>query len=650
MSIIAPDSTITLYQDVDITDEKQMIFQSVTEQNNYFSAHVYRTQVDCSYQKPGDPLILDIPETDLLAFNYISFNNESFENKTIYARVKNIPRYLNNEVRAIAYEIDTFQTFMFDINVEECSILREMMSTSEKTAEDTDCLKNEIAEYFTPEPLTYAETMKQVIDSLITQYTESVISGDIIRREYDLTASATPKKNGVFMNILNSHKLNTRTPSGADNMKCRIYLVLSQPFNASTGQTSSPIIQYNDAWGFTKVAYVTSYILDTTGLTDLANYIDAITTAGATNTILGMYWLPSIFPDSDRATPVQLVEHVITIPHNGKCGKLNRFPYRYIRMKDPSGNVKEYHLEKFDTTLAKNGSMTVTFGMFYTFNGYPQIILAPKNYGRVSTVETDVPVNYQGYNFKEGMIVADFPQVAFSTDAFLTYYGNVLRGKQMEYASASPVERGLMTTDLSMNRDFSSFGDFASEYEKYALGRITKGAGQLISGDIKGLGTMASIFSLGSMYNATQETPLNRQAADYSGTLMNVSSVDTPESLSMLRPAFANDEYHPSTNSAMLVDYMRNMVGFEMILIEPNDSLINQYEKFFEVYGFASNRFDVPRVMNYINNSGDMPVFYNNRTYVKTQNCHVNGVNIEVCRNIEAMFNAGHWFERVVNT
>ena len=61
MSLIAPDTTVTLYSDVPITDKKNIAFKTVGDQRSYFHNKVYKTSVECSYEKVGDPLILDIP-------------------------------------------------------------------------------------------------------------------------------------------------------------------------------------------------------------------------------------------------------------------------------------------------------------------------------------------------------------------------------------------------------------------------------------------------------------------------------------------------------------------------------------------------------------------------------------------------------------
>lgn len=632
-----PDSELTLYANVEITDEQQLIFSSRVDQLAYFTDHIYRRNVDCSYQRVGDPLTLDIDPTEIYDFNYISFKNVSFENKVIYARVKNTPRYINNEVRSIEYEIDEWQTWYFDITMDECTILREMHDTAQLQAEETNALNLANPALFTPEPLSYADSnINQKIVYAVEDYD---LQEDLTR--FDLSVNVN--YNAAFLRVLASDLPAGRSDgrAGSNALKCKLFVVTSQSYDSIT-QGFTSVVNYDPALNFPKACYVKSFFLDTQGLQECKDYLDTFVVRNGISNILGMYYLPQIFGDETEAS-IPMRTFKIVIPHNGKCAKLNRFPYRYIRITDPFGNVKEYHLEHFvDTTLPLNDTMEITFGMFYVFNGNPQIMLVPKNY-KISGTYTGT---YDGFNFEESMVITQIPQVAFNTDSFLTYLGNEYRGT---------LEKTSYMSDLSRKNVTGGFlGDLGESFLESGapkignvltnlglLGQITKGALGLM-----GIGIPTVTGFSDAIYQSQNQLDLQKNTEDF----YKNNEINVPSILDQQRPSYAANEYHAGTSSSLLQNYLSNKCGFELRVVEPHAVIQNEYEKFFRRYGYNQGRFGIPKVMNYIGTEqGEDPVFYNGRTFIKTENASINGVNITVCRAIEDMFNRGIWFKEIEN-
>ena len=70
---IVPDSTITLYSGVFSTKGKQLVFNTVTAQDNYFTSHIAATQVNCQMvKKRRGWLRLNVAGTIVKNCNYLS--------------------------------------------------------------------------------------------------------------------------------------------------------------------------------------------------------------------------------------------------------------------------------------------------------------------------------------------------------------------------------------------------------------------------------------------------------------------------------------------------------------------------------------------------------------------------------------------------
>ena len=75
MSLITPSSTVSLYENVDITDGKTVVFSSKANQTAYFSNKRVSQRVDCTYIRKSGRLRIEYPTSTVSRCNYISFNN-----------------------------------------------------------------------------------------------------------------------------------------------------------------------------------------------------------------------------------------------------------------------------------------------------------------------------------------------------------------------------------------------------------------------------------------------------------------------------------------------------------------------------------------------------------------------------------------------
>lgn len=102
-------------------------FDSVVEQYNYFNAKpkIYSTE-DHTYQKIENKFLIKAKMhiDQLWNANYIMFRNADYNNKWFYAFVTKL-EYKNVETTYIHFEIDVFQTWLFDINFKPSFVARE---------------------------------------------------------------------------------------------------------------------------------------------------------------------------------------------------------------------------------------------------------------------------------------------------------------------------------------------------------------------------------------------------------------------------------------------------------------------------------------------------------------------------------------------
>lgn len=634
MSIIAPDSDVTLYAGVESSDNHRPIFSSIANQRSYFAGKVYRTKVGCTYcnGNAGDPLILEIPISEMYNFNYMSFKNKAFENKEIYAKALP-PIYVNNEVMAVPYEIDWFQTRMFDITMDRCNCERETPTIQEYNDYEVGApYKNDAPSYFyTIEPFSFNIALKAA-SFLSTSTSEYNISAGGV--DYEIIADLA--RSGKFeYDMLTSY-------GGADNLftSGKIVVIVSQDFESLSEdddrvKTCEPKMDPGTRFPNCSTPYVFNAedgfpAVGVQEFRNLQEFLNAYATKGAISSIIGVYYLPNIFvkPEAQRGVKItlQIDQPINTITGGALHSKLKRYPYTYIRVTDYLGNKKEYKLEDFieNNGLASgNGKIKASFLLKFTINGYPQVVLAPLGYQES---------NSNLANFNEKMVITEFPQVSYNTDGFLTYLGSVMRGQIVKDSTAHP---------WAYNGILHSAGETIKTIGKVAIGAATGGGA---GAAVQGFSALPDLWK--DAWEFGKKNELHRAGQEFAER--QYKGVVIPDSLWKSQEAFANDEYHSGGSTVAISAYQFGRLGFTFEIITPKSHVADNYDTLLDFYGYRKDIFKTPSVYNYFRNVGaaeSKPHFNaSNLCYCKTADCSVHGVDEMSEKYIEQIFNGGCWF------
>lgn len=131
MAYIYPSTEIVLCKDVPLDNsyDHTLTFANASAQYIYFSSKAYKSINVNSYQRTmNDKLRIQCTMDEAVRCNYLFFRNVLFENKTFYAFITGW-EYINNVTTEITYEIDVFQTFIFDLDIKPSFVEREHSNT-----------------------------------------------------------------------------------------------------------------------------------------------------------------------------------------------------------------------------------------------------------------------------------------------------------------------------------------------------------------------------------------------------------------------------------------------------------------------------------------------------------------------------------------
>ena len=393
MITITPQGSVYLCETPLENDYKhQLTFANATAQQNYFNSSSVLKHVcnDFTYIKKDNQIIVDYPIDTIINCNYLFYVNTGFTTKHYYCFITNM-EYVNENATRITFEVDAFQTYMFNIVYKKSFVEREHVN------DDT------LGKNLVPENLETGEYVAQN-QSLDTSYNDRCIvmatPVDIDELLSNPPASVTDLayRTGVYNNI----------PAGC----CYYRFDYSQ---------NIPVI-----------------------IKRLADF-------GVSDQIISMFLAPKsicavvtglhrIADTTTVATKTVGISRVSTldgyVPKNNKC---LTFPYCYINVTNGVGQSAVYKQEYWDLTTVDDET-AMQLDEIAVLNPGLSIKVVPRNYKGLDK------------NYDEGISIGKFPQLTWLNDAYtnwLTQNGINLGFKTLN-ASEWATSKGLIQTGASI--------------------------------------------------------------------------------------------------------------------------------------------------------------------------------------------------------
>ena len=124
--VIEPNTVIRIYKNIplDGTYNHTLLFTSASQQKAYFSNPEHNIPVNSYQRVVSGKMRIQKRAEQLYNCNYLSFQNSNYGTKWFYAFITGV-EFINNETSEITFEIDVMQTYLFDVTLKQCFVVRE---------------------------------------------------------------------------------------------------------------------------------------------------------------------------------------------------------------------------------------------------------------------------------------------------------------------------------------------------------------------------------------------------------------------------------------------------------------------------------------------------------------------------------------------
>ena len=362
---IEPNTDIYLLSGINWTNnyEDTVYFSNKSVQINYMKGKIVKTFTQQSYQRHSKGTLRILGKADALyTCNYLMFQNTSYGTKWFYAFITNC-EYINDNTAEISYEIDEIQTWLWDLELGQCFVEREIPETDylyeNLIPENLECGEYEIGSYI---PVDLGEPYY-----LVQSCTDALGHNDI-----------------NFCNGFPSTVMYYKTPvndSATDPHETRIYRLLSAWFGN---------LQDNNPENIINISIIPEKLANT------------------------VY--------SEEGTRGEILREEVSIPTGGfsnfhgyrpKNKKLFTYPYTMLRVSNNAGQIVDYKIEDFKTTNVLDGDSSFGFTLIGIANGLPSIALMPIDYNGIYT---------EGQlNVDNAVVLTNFPTAPWVCDTYRAY-------------------------------------------------------------------------------------------------------------------------------------------------------------------------------------------------------------------------------------
>jgi len=368
---IIPQSEVRLLKTpLEKDSEHTLNFNSLQDQSAYFLSKVQKTYTDFTYIREQQAIVVPDNYDTIYTCNYLMYRNNGFNNKYFYAFITKMEYVSENSTR-IYFEIDSMQTWYFQINFKEVFIEREHVS------DDT------VGLHTVPENLELGDYIDQTVSSeeqdsfnYLNSNSRPLVVVSVTQTGISAIDSGVGRQyNGIYSGLINIAFPN---PSSAETF----ILYLDSKFS------ESPVVS----------VFLAPWQLANPNLSDWDTYTDP-------NPALSFvykevpYSTDLTFLKSSSLSKNNLIDNDY-IPTNNK---LLTYPYKYFVVDNNVGGCFEYKYEYFSDSTCNfqtNGALSVGCS----------IKIRPINYNKKT-----------GLNNLYSIDASKLPTCAYVNDSFTNY-------------------------------------------------------------------------------------------------------------------------------------------------------------------------------------------------------------------------------------
>lgn len=557
MSYITPSSYIYVLEGVpfDETYQHSIYFANTTAQYNYFSSKIkYRFNAQ-SYQRVKRGYCRVQQKADAMyGCNYMMFQNTNYGTKWFYAFILDV-EYINDNVSEIHYEIDVLQSWIFspasgsteydpEFHFNKCFVEREHTVT------------DNLWQHTVPEGLEIGD---YVLEELIDE-------DDVFRNGEDVGAN----------------EVTIMTASGSTNIYDQTQPIEKLPGRWVNGVYSGAAVQqlgdYTDSGA------------------EANGYINRITEAGQSDSIVAIFMCPDAFFNVANDKVPYTEEHTVTKPtqyvgtYEVRNKKLLNSPYQHI-LVDIGTDAGVYCWEYFSTSFN-----TATLVIKGTVLENAKYMVYPRLYKRV----------YDNYN--EAIVGTAGAQCGYAIDSYKAWYAS---NQYVLSAQEKVMTRNLVNQSVQAIVNGTQQALTGAQYTPETSGRsIPVSYEGAISGPSSiAMPGSASSFAVNPVNVANGVINAGQDIANAGVQYANAREMlNATKSAAVVKP---NCPRGSSVNSLYMSVGINKPRFYNQHIRAEYAEIIDGY---FDRYGYAVHTFKIPTLNN-------RP----NWTYVKTVDCTIRG-------------------------
>lgn len=617
MPTFQPTGKIDLITDVDIdvSYTHQYYFATAQAQETFFAGKIGLSLTDGTYQRKNINTIQVPYQADALSsYNYLRWQNTNYSNKWYYAFITSID-YINPSVSQINYQLDVYQTFLFDVTWKQSFIEREH---TQRWTEDTK--GNTIPVINTePEGLEYGSEYRIMGEKKLEQIPDV---GWIVFGSTKLDTSV-PRQIGTMPTGI----IYTFVPVCTNQQKgmtftCSGYTLAtaSTMLNAfATNQTLVNSLVSCVYYPFLPL-YGVSYTMDET---DPAQPVCALsfdapvsTLSVAGNRVLRF---TSLYSNAHNfIDPVELQDS--SYIYDGfpayTESKLLMFPYSFIELTTKRGDSMVLKMEYLDD---RETGTRLGIGAFGTISSVNKMIYAIRNY-----------MGLNGYN--KMMSLGDssnsnLPITDDYTASYLQANSNSLRVAESNarFSQLTDIDNAYRSYETAMaKRSANILSGAVGAVEQAGTGMLMGMIGSLVGSPgmmVGGASGMVGGVS-GAVDTALDAITSKQQAGTEYWNKYYSATTDYANTQASIMAKKNDAKQIPPTSKNLGGDYLFNMVNDTNALYLIRKTIFPEYadklQDYFKQYGYKVNRLETPQFhtrtnWNYIkmaepNVYGDIPM------------------------------------------